>query len=454
MLENKISKITDGVYPFHMPGHKRQKKWLDGLTDCDITEISGADDLHAPNGIIKDAQIKAAKLFGTVATIFLSGGSTAGVLSAVSSVCDFGSKIIIARNCHKSVYNACKINGLEVTYVYPAVKHRLGVFGEVSPADIDIAMKQSGAKVVVITSPTYEGIVSDIKTIAKTVHKNGGILVVDSAHGAHLGLNDYFPKSARALGADIVIESAHKTLPCLTGAAMLHICSHRVSYMLLREKIATFETSSPSYPIICSIDRAVTKICEKDLFTPYVKRLENFYEKAGNLKHLYLFTSADFDKGKLVICTEKTNISGFELKKLLLENYKIETEMAMPNYTLAMTSIADTDQGFNRLLEALTEIDKTLTTENKGFAYPPPKAETVKNFNGGEMQFLTFKDCKNKVSAEFIYAYPPGSPIIAPGEKISGEILEYLDHLYSSGAQILSSLGNYPEHIAIFKENG
>lgn len=454
MLEKDILKITEGVYPFHMPGHKRQKQWLEGLTDTDITEITGADNLHAPAGVIGEAQLRASKLFGTVATIFLSGGSTAGVLSSVSALCGFNNKIIIVRNCHKSVYNACLLNHLDVKYVYPAVKHALGVYGEVMPADIDNAMKESGAKVVVITSPTYEGVVSDIKTIAKTVHKNGGILIVDSAHGAHLGFSDYFPKSARALGADIVIESAHKTLPCLTGAALLHICSHRVSYLDVREQLAVFETSSPSYPIICSIDRALTKIKEADLFTPYIKRLEIFYSKAKALQNLSLFESADFDRGKLVICTDKTSISGFELKDILLSKYKIECEMAMPNFALAMSSIADTDEGFNRLFEALREIDKTLTPLKKRMVLLPPVPKKVyEAFCDKQTEALKLGEVAGRVSAEFVFAYPPGSPIIAKGERISNEILTYLSDLSSLGAQILSSGGNFPSFIEVFKEN-
>lgn len=452
MLEKDISKITNGVYPFHMPGHKRQKEWLDGLIDTDITEITGTDNLHAPTGIIKDAQHRAARLFGTVATIFLSGGSTAGVLSSISALCGFESKIIVARNCHKSVYNACLLNHLEVSYVYPSTKHRLGVYGEVMPADIDKAMKESGAKVVVITSPTYEGIVSDIKTIAKTVHKNGGILIVDSAHGAHLGFNDYFPKSARELGADIVIESAHKTLPCLTSAALLHICSHRVSFAAIRSALGVYETSSPSYPVICSIDRALTKINETDLFTPYVKRLEDFYCKAKGFKNLYLFESAEFDKGKIVISTENADINGFELKDILLERYKIETEMAMPNFALAMTSIADSDEGFERLISALSDIDKTLSiSKTTSFLSAPTPKKVFEIYKNGETELSKVKDSAGKISAEFIFAYPPGSPIIAKGEQITKEILTYLDNLSSSGAQILSSNGNYPHYIEIFK---
>lgn len=451
MLYNKIKKVTEGVYPFHMPGHKRQSEWLEGLYDTDITEITGADDLHAPSGIIKDAQLQASSLFGTVSTIFLTGGSTVGVLSAISALCGLGDEILIARNCHKSVYNACLINQLKVSYIYPNILHRIGAFGEVSPLSVDTAMKESGAKVVVITSPTYEGVVSDIKTISKTVHKNGGVLVVDSAHGAHLGFNDYFPKSARELGADIVIESAHKTLPCLTGAAFLHICSHRVSYLALQEKLGIFETSSPPYPIMCSTCRVVTAIKENDLFTPYVKRLEEFYETARALQNLCIFETADFDKGKIVISTEKANISGFELKKILLENYKIETEMAMPAYTLAMTSLADTDEGFKRLIGALLDIDKTLMSAKKGFVSAPPKAKKVKELYGNESEFVKRAEAIGKVSAEFIFAYPPGSPIIAPGEEITPEILEYLDCLSSAGAQVLSSSGNYPSFVSIIK---
>lgn len=451
MLYNKIKKVTEGVYPFHMPGHKRQSEWLESLYDTDITEITGADDLHSPSGVIKDAQLKASSLFGTVSTIFLTGGSTVGILSAISALCGFGDEILIARNCHKSVYNACLINQLKVSYIYPNTLHRIGAFGEISPLSVDTAMKESGAKVVVITSPTYEGVVSDIKTISKTVHKNGGVLVVDSAHGAHLGLSDYFPKSARELGADIVIESAHKTLPCLTGAAFLHICSHRVSYLALQEKLGIFETSSPPYPIMCSIDRVVTAIKGNDLFTPYVKRLEEFYEKAKTLQNLCIFETADFDKGKIVISTEKANISGFELKKILLENYKIETEMAMPSYTLAMTSLADTDEGFKRLIDALMDIDKTLMSAKKGFVSAPPKAKKVKELYGNESNFVKRAEAIGKVSAEFIFAYPPGSPIIAPGEEITPEILEYLDCLSSAGAQVLSSSGNYPSFVSVIK---
>ncbi len=452
MLEKKIQKITDGVYPFHMPGHKRQKMWTDGLYDLDITEISGADDLHEPAGIIKEAQIKASHLFGTISTIFLTGGSTCGVLSAISTLCQKGDSIVIARNCHKSVVNACAINDLNVEYVLPAVKPRLGIYGEVLPAEVDAAMKRSGAKTVVITSPTYEGVVSDIKTISKTVHKNGGILIVDSAHGAHLGFSDYFPKSARSLGADIVIESAHKTLPCLTGAALLHICSHRVSFSEIQKNLAIFETSSPPYPILCSIDRVLTEISHQDLFSPYVARLERFYEQAKALKHLKIFESADFDKGKIVISTENADISGFELKSRLLADYKIELEMAMPLYAIGMTSIADSDEGFERLIAAILEIDSTLDARKEPCLLYPPKPVLAQegSDNSSALEILPLDKAVGRVSAEHLWAYPPGSPIIAPKELITQQLAEYISLLSSQGAHLYSSERKFPPFITVF----
>ncbi len=451
MLEKDLKKVIEGVYPFHMPGHKRNPRWTEGLHTLDITEISGADDLHAPSGIIAAAQSRATALYGTVSTLFLTGGSTCGILSAIWAACRQGDKIIIGRNCHRSVYNACMLRGLSVNYIYPEVEPRLGCFGKIQPAALATALEESGAKVVVVTSPTYEGIHSDIKALARLVHGKGGILIVDAAHGAHLGFKDYFGPSPRDLGADLVIESAHKTLPCLTGAALLHICSHRVSYRALQEALGIFETSSPPFPIVASIDRALTAIREEDIFTPYAAGLEEFYAAAKNFKRLSLFSSGSFDRGKLVISTSGSNISGFELKDRLLEDYKIETEMAMPNYTLAMTSPADSAEGFDRLLAALSEIDATLLSAPVALAPAPPRMRAVLPLNfAGDTEDIPLRRAVGRVSAEFVYAYPPGSPIIAPGEIFSAEAADYIATLEEAGAKIYSSSSSFPKYLSVF----
>lgn len=453
MLLENLKKVTDGVYPFHMPGHKRQKEWLEGLLDADLTEVTDTDDLHHPTGFIAEAQKRASALYGSVSTIFVTGGSTCGLLSAISAVTKQGDSIVIARNCHKSVYNACLVNRLRPEYAYPSVIPRLGCFGEVSAAEVSVAMEKSNARVVVITSPTYEGVVSDVKAISRVVHKKGGILIVDSAHGAHLGLDGYFPESARTLGADVVVESAHKTLPCLTGASLLHLCSHRVSYGEIQNALGIFETSSPSYPILCSIDRAVQRLADGKEFALFEKKLEDFRSFAATLSHLSLYESGTFDPSKLVIYCGDSDISGFELKEKLLREFKIETEMAMPRYLLAMTSVADTDEGFERLKNALSEIDTTLKKGSSPLFLPPPRTKAQGEiWETGDPCFVKPTEAVGRICAEFIYAYPPGSPILTPGEEIGEQQLDYIGHLFSTGAQIYSSVGNFPEKIAVFKE--
>ena len=453
MLYSNIKNLTNGVYPFHMPGHKRNPLWTEGLLEADITEIAGADNLHAPDGVIKDAEKRASACFGTTATLMLTGGSTVGVLASISAVCNTGDRIIIARNCHKSVFNAVRMHSLDVSFVFPQIEHLLGCYGRVEPWHIADQMDKSGAKIVVVTSPTYEGVVSDIKAIAHEVHLRDGILIVDSAHGAHLGFSDYFPPSARHLGADIVIESAHKTLPCLTGGAYLHICTDSVRKGAVQQAVGTYLTSSPPYPILCSLDRFVSFEGKDKLFNAYVKKLDDFYSKSASLGCLKIVKTCD--PSKIVISCSGANINGFELKDKLLMKYGIELEMAMPGYALAMTSVADTQEGFNRLLCALKEISSGLAPTEKKRTPPPPMPKTRRSLT----QRLPFACCLlplgravGRVSCDSIFAYPPGSPIIAPGEEITEEVIEYLNILSASRAQILSDGEFFPEAICVFEE--
>jgi arginine/lysine/ornithine decarboxylase len=203
---------------------------------------------------------------------------------------------------------------------------------------------------------------------------------------------------------------------------------------------------------MASLDRAVTHLAKEDLFTPYVKNLNRLYAAAEEFKHLSLFRCADFDMGKIVIFCGDSNISGFELKTTLREKYKIQLEMAMPQYALAMTSVADTHEGFDRLISALREIDSTLTPcKNPPLLFPPKACAKLPIFTKGKETYITPENAVNKISAEFIYAYPPGSPIVAPGEVITKDILDYLWSLCSAGAQICSSKGKYPNEIAVFQ---
>ena len=456
-LKKEITAITQGIYPMHMPGHKRNGEFIDLNSALDITEISQADNLCAPNGIIKAAQDNTARLFEVYKTFYLTNGATSGILASIYATLKEKDKVILARNCHKSVYNGSVLRKLKTLTVEPEIDPQTNAYGQVSPEKIETALKRFSAKAVVITSPTYEGVVSDVKAISEICHKYNCILIVDEAHGAHLGFNSYFPKSARRLGADIVIESCHKTLPCLTSTALLHVCNKNIDLKKVSAALNLLGTSSPSYPMLCSIDE-MTELLDKkgdELFGIYAKRLEGFYTKAKMLKFLKLYEGNDFfDKGKLVILCQNTNINGFELKNLLLKEYKIECEMAMPTYVLAMTSIADTEEGFDRLLKALFDIDQSLEEKvNKTFPTPKSSKKKTEIYKALEKSSTAIEITKSmgKVSGEYIFAYPPGSPVILPGEIIEKENIDYLLGILDLGGEVYSSSGAFPQKRDIIK---
>ena len=253
-------------YPFHMPGHKRNKACIEGdfPIERDITEIDGFDDLHHSEGILLEAQNALSRMYGTRKSFFSVNGSTAGILTAISASVKKGGQILVARNCHKAVYHAIYLRELVPTYIYPQSDNNLGINGSISVSRVERYLEENPKiEAVLITSPTYDGVVSDVRKIAETAHKHGIPLIVDEAHGAHFRFSDYFPVSATDLGADVVIQSFHKTLPAMTQTAVLHLCRERVSEKLIRRFLGIYETSSPSYILMSSLDACVAKL-EKD----------------------------------------------------------------------------------------------------------------------------------------------------------------------------------------------
>ena len=247
-------------YGMHMPGHKRNQKMMENDLpyEIDITEIDEFDDLHHADGIIREAQERAARLYCADETHFLVNGSTVGILSAIMGVTDKQDQILVARNCHKSVYHAIYLNELKPVYVYPEYDEKTGLNGEVRVDDITLLLdKNPNIKAVMIVSPTYDGVVSDVKKIAEVAHVHKIPLIVDEAHGAHFGFHPYFPKNANENGADIVIHSVHKTLPSLTQTALLHINETSVNREKVRMYLHMLQSSSPSYVLMASIDEFI-----------------------------------------------------------------------------------------------------------------------------------------------------------------------------------------------------
>lgn len=467
MLYDKLKNYSkSGIYPFHMPGHKRTDITEEGIIpyNIDITEIHDFDNLHSPNGVIYEIQKKAAKLYNAKNAFILINGSTGGILSAIRSMTNQGDKILMARNCHKSVYNAAELFNLNVDYIFPDTDSRYNILTSVSPYDIEdkLTKHNDEIRLVIITSPTYEGVVSDIKSISEICHKHGAKLLVDEAHGAHFPFSDSFPDEALNCGADAAVLSLHKTLPSLTQTALLITNDSELSE-ILAENLAVFETSSPSYILMSSIEKCLD-FCEnsKDKFKEYCCNLKTVREKLKNLKYLKIYdkndTDFDYDIGKIVISTANVNISGTKLAEILRNNYQIETEMAYSDYVIAMTSVCDTEKAFNMLSDALISIDSELSKGADTERVPLKNLYTGKNFNACELykfnkETISFQNSEFRTSAEYIWAYPPGIPLIVPGEIISKELINYIEYLSACKVEIMSTKGGMTDNISVVKKD-
>lgn len=477
LLERLTEYAGSDAYPFHMPGHKR-REITDGIPGgfpdpygIDITEIDGFDNLHHAEGILKDAMDEAAAIYGTDRSWYLVNGSTCGILSAVFATTENGGKILTARNCHKAVYHAICLNRLEAEYLYPEEITEFGINGGIRAEDVrkalekdamrcagnsgDVRGKITKIQAVLITSPTYEGVVSDIRAIADAAHEYGIPLIVDEAHGAHLEYADQchsFPKSALEYGADIVIQSLHKTLPCFTQTAILHVKGKLVDQDRISRYLSMFQTSSPSYLFMAGMERCIRYMDGdgRNEMIRYEKRLERFMERMEGLQVLEVLdreicgkyrTVAGWDPSKIVVSTMRAeDFHGEELAETLRRKYHLEMEMTAPEYVIAMTSLMDTEEGFERLGTALLEIDGVLRRRMESGRKEKAASETPEGLESklshpvrrmliceamdADTERTAFQDTVGKVSAEFVYLYPPGIPIIAPGEVFTDAIVE------------------------------
>ena len=484
LLERLTEYAGSDAYPFHMPGHKR-REIPDGIPGgfpdpygIDITEIDGFDNLHHAEGILKDAMDEAAAIYGADRSWYLVNGSTCGILSAVFATTENGGKILTARNCHKAVYHAICLNRLEAEYLYPKEITEFGINGGIHAEDVrkalekdamrcagnsgDVRGKITKIQAVLITSPTYEGVVSDIRAIADAAHEYGIPLIVDEAHGAHLEYADQchsFPKSALEYGADIVIQSLHKTLPCFTQTAILHVKGKFVDQDRVSRYLSMFQTSSPSYLFMAGMERCIRYMDGdgRNGMVRYEERLEHFMERMEGLQVLEVLdreicgkyrTVAGWDPSKIVVSTMRAeDFHGEELAETLRRKYHLEMEMTAPEYVIAMTSLMDTEEGFERLGTALLEIDGALRhcveseqQKEKGESKGKKRCETPEATESkvshpvrrtliceamdADTERTALQDTVGKVSAEFVYLYPPGIPIITPGEVFTDVIVE------------------------------
>ena len=495
-IYRELEKLAESdMYPFHMPGHKRnvESTPMKGAFRCDITEIDGYDNLHDEKGIILEAEERANKLYGADKTFFLVNGSTSGVLSAISAVVPDGGCILAARGSHKSFYNVAYLRHLKVYYLPYKLNKKYGI-PEVYTSDdvakeLDLAdEKKTKISAVFITSPTYEGKCSDIKNIAFECHKRGIPLIVDAAHGAHFGLKyidskielkenekcdkedkegkDVFtkkqlypynsiPEGAVTQGADIVIHSVHKTLPSMTQTALLHITGDLVDAGRIKRFLRIYQTSSPSYVLMASIDLCIKEMFENaEIFVEKMLEYRNrIHFGTINCKNLVIPAISDIqDASKVVIYVKNATMTGQKLYDILREEYNLQLEMAGEKYALAIITGWDTDEGINRLITAICEIDNKIShdanEESKiqnanevldsecEIINLPERGMSVSEAWDAEKEELQIDCAEGHISGEFINLYPPGIPIIVPGERFEKKILNDIKRYYEEGLNL------------------
>lgn len=511
-LKNKDSKTkpqTAGIYqalsaycagedyPCHMPGHKRNPESgeMADFYRIDITEIDGFDNLHHAEGMIKEAQERANRLYGARETYFLVNGSTCGVLAAIMSVTQPGDEILIARNCHKAVYHAVILQGLRPHYYYPGIIQEYGIYDGVDAEKIGNLLDEYPAcKAVVITSPTYEGIISDIQAAACAAHERGRVLIVDEAHGAHLGLcgrerlddTTYEAGSvplgngqqgAVAAGADLVIHSLHKTLPAMTQTALLHVNGSLVDRDRLRRYLTMLLSSSPSYVLMASMDSCVRFLEEhgKERFAFFQAQYDRFYKKTALCRHLHIGKMTDmsekgyhltaWDIGKIVISAKGTTMNGPQLYDILRQEYHLQMEMAADTFVLAMMTLMDTEEGWQRLADAICAIDDRIEKgaggemisgsnsipcmgrsdldsaeyeaemKNPSASYPEAPMTPSQAFHSIQEE-IALEDAAGRITADFVNLYPPGIPLVVPGEVIDGAVIRKLKESLQLGLTV------------------
>lgn len=444
--------------PFHMPGHKRRGEDIfSEIASVDITEITGYDNLHHPEGIIRRSMDQLKEIYGTKESWYLVNGSTVGILAAISSCCEAGDGILLSRNCHKSVYNAIRLLRLHPYYFSFPVGEKYDLVEDMTKAEKteleEIIKKHQDIRAVIFPSPTYEGVVMDVQGIKEITEKAGIVLIVDEAHGAHFMFHDYFPDSAIKCGADLVIQSTHKTLPSMTQTALLHLCTDKISPEKITDRLSIYETSSPSYILMASAEYGVAYMQEnRDKVEKYVDNLKKFRQKCAQLVNIHLIgkeevASTDYDRGKLVFSVKNTNSNGHQLFSWLLEKSGIEMEMADRTNCIAMTSVCDTEEDFALLFHELEKFDQQIQ-QCKG----KEKAKTGKMdipekiMESWECESLPktevfLEDAVGKIAASFVMLYPPGIPLLVPGEKIVKETVENIRYYLYNGYNVLGLSG-------------
>lgn len=470
VLEAMEQHLQNRVVPFDVPGHKGGRGTKE-LTDflgksclkADVNSMKPLDNLCHPVSVIKDAQDLAAEAFGAENAFFIVNGTTGSVQAMIMAACKAGEKIIMPRNVHRSAINALVVNGAVPVYVNPGTNKKLGIPLGMSVENVKKAIEENpDAKAVLINNPTYYGVCSDLRGIVKLAHEHGMLALVDEAHGTHFYFGEEMPVSGMAAGADMAAVSMHKTGGSLTQSSLL-LCGKSMNAGYVRQIINLTQTTSGSYLLISSLDIARKNLAlnGREIFRKTVQYAEYAREEINKLGGYYAFGKElcdgesfyDFDPTKLSIHTRDIGLAGIEVYDILRDEYNIQIEFGDIGNVLAIISAGDRALEIERLISSLYEIKRLHSKDKAGMfdheyidpqVIMPPQSAFY-----GEKKSVPITESSGYICGEFVMCYPPGIPILAPGEKITDDIISYILYAKEKGCMMTGTQDINIEYINV-----
>ncbi|MGN0588281.1 MAG: aminotransferase class I/II-fold pyridoxal phosphate-dependent enzyme [Ruminiclostridium sp.] len=445
------------IVPFDVPGHKRGRgnkeltEFLgESCMEVDVNSMKPLDNLCHPVSVIKDAEELAAEAFGAANAFFMVGGTTSSVQAMIMYACKSGDKIILPRNVHRSAINSLILSDAVPVYVNPDTNETLGIPLGMSVAEVQKAIEENpDAKAVLVNNPTYYGICSDLRRITEIAHAHGMLVLVDEAHGTHFYFGDDFPPTAMECGADLASVSMHKSGGSLTQSSFL-LMGSSVNADYMRQVINLTQTTSASYLFLSSLDLSRKRLAlqGKEIFHETVKMAEYARYEINEIGGYYAFSKElinkdsvfDFDRSKLSVHTLSVGLAGIEVYDLLRDEYDIQIEFGDIGNILAYISVGDRKRDIERLISALAEIKRVYGKSSTGMLSQeyinPVVAETPRKAFYSAKKSLPLEETAGYICSEFVMCYPPGIPILAPGELITEDIIRYIKYAKEKGCQM------------------
>lgn len=454
--------VDNNTIPFHVPGHKKgqgmDNKFKNfvgtNVLSIDVTVFKQVDSLHKPTGPIKLAQELSADAHNADSTFFCIHGTSGAIQAMIMSVVTQGDKILIPRNVHKSITAGVILSGATPVYMNPEIDEAVGVALNVTPETVRATLEDNpDARAVLIVNPTYYGVSTDIAKIAEIVHEYDIPLIVDEAHGPHLHFNNKLPICAMDAGADMCAQSTHKIVGSMTQASLLHVRKGRVDVNRVKTVMSLLQTTSPSYILLASLDVARRQMAMegKELLDKTIELAEYARERINKIQGFYCFgkevlnkpSAYAFDPTKITITSKDLGLSGYEVERILAEKYFIQPEMSDLYNILCVFSLGDTKESVDALIKALEEISEEQSSKQdkkqiKIIEMPdiPQSVLSPRDAFNSKTVSIPLKDSLGQISAEFLMAYPPGIPILCPGEIITKEIVEYVQELKNANLYV------------------